>query len=500
MVLFTAQEVTRATRRPLALLAGALGLSLVVGVSVAGPAGAAIFCVNPGGTGGCQSSINAAVALADATGEPDTIDVAAGTYAELVAIPATESGLTINGANADVNPCTTARGAESIVGVTTGGFHVAAGADDTTINGFTIQGVMDVPGSFAAGVHATGSSGTSILDNVVQNNVIGVAIGGSGVLVQNNDIRNNNNPGSAAGTGVYSDTGLTGSTIDGNCFTGHQNQTTNIIGAPVFGLPVSDITLSNNTATSDSGFAFFGGSNLTVTGNENVDNVIAASYFFDSVTTATITGNLSLDGFRGIRVNNTQGTSVPSTGITASCNRLVGHETEAINVEAGTHSGTLVALNNWYGCNEGPATTDCDPVAGDVDADPWLVLTLDVDPPLVPAGGDSTLTASLSSNSDGGAPSCTVPDGTPVSFDSTCGAVNPTDTTTNGGTATSTLTGGAPGSCQASTTVDSETVVEATEVVSGGGAVSDIPTASTLGLMLLGLVVAGVALVTLRRR
>jgi pectin methylesterase-like acyl-CoA thioesterase len=44
---------------------------------------AATLCVNPGGTAGCKSTINAAVAAASAG---DTIRVAAGTYKEDVVI------------------------------------------------------------------------------------------------------------------------------------------------------------------------------------------------------------------------------------------------------------------------------------------------------------------------------------------------------------------------------------------------------------------------------
>src|SRR6185369_602428 len=59
---------------------------------------AATLCVNPGGTGGCFSSIQAAV---NATANGDLINVAGGTYAENVLIPASRR-LTIQGAGAGV--------------------------------------------------------------------------------------------------------------------------------------------------------------------------------------------------------------------------------------------------------------------------------------------------------------------------------------------------------------------------------------------------------------
>ncbi len=40
---------------------------------------------------------------------------------------------------------------------------------------------------------------------------------------------------------------------------------------------------------------------------------------------------------------------------------------------------TLDAINNWWGCNEGPGSVDCDAVDGSIDPDPWLVLSVSLD-------------------------------------------------------------------------------------------------------------------------
>ena len=61
----------------LAIAAAALLISAAPGLM------AATFCVNPGGTGGCSSTISAAIAAASAG---DTIRVASGTYKEDVVI------------------------------------------------------------------------------------------------------------------------------------------------------------------------------------------------------------------------------------------------------------------------------------------------------------------------------------------------------------------------------------------------------------------------------
>ena len=69
-------------------------LALVVG---SGAAYGATICVNPGGTAGCRSSIQAAV---DAAVADDVVDVASGTYAESITVSPSRQRLTIQGAGA----------------------------------------------------------------------------------------------------------------------------------------------------------------------------------------------------------------------------------------------------------------------------------------------------------------------------------------------------------------------------------------------------------------
>jgi CSLREA domain-containing protein len=66
--------------------------------------------------------------------------------------------------------------------------------------------------------------------------------------------------------------------------------------------------------------------------------------------------------------------------------------------------GDLDAENNWYGCNDGPGTGDCDPNSdsgGSIDDEPWLVLSLNASPATINVGETSTLTGSFRLNSDG---------------------------------------------------------------------------------------------------
>jgi len=158
----------------------------------------------------------------------------------------------------------------------------------------------------------------------------------------------------------------------------------------------------------------------------------------------------------------------PDQSVVLAFNRMAGNLL-AVDADA----GTLLAEDNWWGCNEGPGASDCDAfLAGGgatVDADPWLVLTLDVDDPVLEAGASTGVTAALVWNSDledtspGGH---FVPDGIPVDFAATGGVVAPPTAETVDGFATATFTAGAlPGPFEVTASVDTETVGTSGEVV-----------------------------------
>lgn len=72
-------------------------LFAVCGGAAALSANAATICVNPAGSGGCQTTIQAAVIAAMAG---DVIKIAAGTYREAVIVPAGKDGLILQGGSA----------------------------------------------------------------------------------------------------------------------------------------------------------------------------------------------------------------------------------------------------------------------------------------------------------------------------------------------------------------------------------------------------------------
>ena len=120
------------------------------------------------------------------------INVDAGTYNETVTI--TTQSLTIRGTQAGVDARNT-RGAESIVYATQTVFDVHA--NDTTIDGFTIEGNdADIGALQGAGVLMRPSiQGTHVFNNIIQNNVTGVYLSNDSdtdaCLIQHNLIQNN---------------------------------------------------------------------------------------------------------------------------------------------------------------------------------------------------------------------------------------------------------------------------------------------------------------------
>ena len=127
------------------LLCGATGLS------------AATLCVNPGGTGGCTSTISAAVAAASAG---DTIRVAQGTYKEQITIT---KPLSLIGSD-DKSPVIDASGLST--GIFVNGMAAApnAGVANVVISGFKIRNAN------FEGILVANASNVTIVDNKVSDN------------------------------------------------------------------------------------------------------------------------------------------------------------------------------------------------------------------------------------------------------------------------------------------------------------------------------------------
>jgi nitrous oxidase accessory protein NosD len=130
----------------------AIGTALLAGTCSA--AGAATLCVNPGGTGGCYTTIGAAVAAANIG---DTIQVGAGKYFEDVII---DRPLSLIGADRNK---TIIDGTGKANGIYIDGLD-HSGLSEVVVRGFTIQHAN------FEGILVTNASSVTISDNRVESN------------------------------------------------------------------------------------------------------------------------------------------------------------------------------------------------------------------------------------------------------------------------------------------------------------------------------------------
>lgn len=184
---------------------------------------------------------------------------------------------------------------------------------------------------------------------------------------------------------------------------------------------------------------------------------------------------------------------------TVEFNRIVG------NAEGFDNRGTsnnVTAENNWWGCNAGPNQTGCDIAVNNTDFTPWLVLSIDANPNLIPVFGNSAVSSDLVVNSNSvdfsGGP-WYIPEDTPATFSSTAlGSVLPVNDGTVSGQLDTTFTaGGAPGVATVSCTVDNQTVSTTIEIFAEEERA--IPMSGPLATGLLLLLLAGAGIWLLRR-
>ena len=402
-------------------------------VSLAQPAAAAVICVNPAGTAGCQKTIGAAVAAANAG---DIINVAPGTYAETVTIG---KPLTLNGAGS-ANTIIDATGLSwgvyvdgidtpNLSGVLISGFTIqnakfegilVANASYVTIADNVVSGnnaglMTDATGKTSCpgipafetneggdcgeGVHLEGTNHARVLNNIIQNNAGGILItDDSGANFENviagNKVLNNvldcgitlASHVQAAITGSAKPLGVYHNTISGNVSSGNGTKNGEGAGVGIFasapGTANYGNVVINNQLTGNGipGVAIHGhapGQNLN-------NNVIVGNQ---------ISGNgpdAGDPGPTGINVSSV----VPITGLVISDNTISG-EMVSIAISAGGEariqrnslSGALgvdnmgaasvYADSNWWGCNGNPnyaisVFAGCSLTSGKVIVDNWL--------------------------------------------------------------------------------------------------------------------------------
>ncbi len=339
-----------------------------------------------------QDAINAA-------NSGDTINVAAGTYTESLAI---NKGVTLQGAGRDV---TTITGAQTIT------------ANDVTIDGFTLNGGITINDA------ANSISGGTISHNFITGAQYGIRIGSTAtgfgvnnVTIDGNTITANTKRGILFyNRADYAAQGVSNVTISGNEITDNTDGGVNGGGISTYGPGPNTIinnivsgnngngisikyddgdTISGNTVTGNAamGINMHQVTNAVVENNVvsgHVSEVVVTTFWGGSITAGkgsaiyvheashdnTIRLNTLTDNKIGILINRESAGNDPSDN-SINDNTITGNTVYGILNALVSPSTSTNAENNWWSSASGPTHTSNpsgtgDSVSDNVDYDPW---------------------------------------------------------------------------------------------------------------------------------
>jgi nitrous oxidase accessory protein NosD len=332
-----------------------------------------------------------------------TVNVAAGTYSELVSV---NKPLSLLGAQAGVDARTRAvpPALESIVdGAVVGpdrttAFYITASG--VVVDGFTARDQSHST-QFGAGiVMGGGTSNVTLRNNIIANNAIGVYVNSAGAsLIERNLFDGNNTPGPGGASAIYAETSVD-LTVDDNEFINH----TAALGSPLrfVGADATGTVHHTNLAFTDN-YLHTNGSGvfvMTVSGGLFARNTITtgglgtALTFGEANTNIEILNNDLSGNLRGLRFAEfgfVVGLN-PSTNIQAHFNDLSNNTQFGAGItDAGAgdgYDGLLDLTGNWWGDITGPMTVDNPGGSGaalvndfsdNIDFQPWLVYSPDGD-------------------------------------------------------------------------------------------------------------------------
>ena len=191
-----------------------------------------------------------------------------------------------------------------------------------------------------------------------------------------------------------------------------------------------------------------------------------------TVEPVQVVGNTLVGNGTGIRVHTDDlalddGVPTKMSKAVLRSNRIVGN---AVGVRS--QDAEVTAEGNWWGCNEGPGASGCDTASyagteGFLDADPWLVLALDVSPKVVDLPSTATATATVRTDSDGGDLGAIPFPETDIGFSATRGSVTSPEVAIDG-LASSTFSSTDTGIATVTAVLDNGSVSDEILVTSGG--------------------------------
>jgi hypothetical protein len=351
----------------------------------------------------------------NATTSGGTLTVAAGTYPELVKVTVP---MTINGANAGVDPRTTCNGSavrvtESIIDGNGTETAIEFGTNGITLDGFTIQGGSADDAHSGVDLHNQWEN-NKVLNNIITGNTIGVFANCSGPLptiIQRNRFDSNNLTCSCAseGAGVYVDASVNLQILD-NEFTGHSVNNPLLIGATGAGNNSGLVVNGNHFHSNPAGSAIYA---LGITNGMFSSNRISAPTFSgirlgSANSGVAISHNEFISADVGVRLVD-DGYGFPAnTNIHINGNSFGTMGSFAVAREGANNDSDAVldASGNWWGVATSTGVpTKLGTADGAIDYTPWLVSGTDVgSEPCDGFQGDfSTLVVSAASSQSGGA-------------------------------------------------------------------------------------------------
>ncbi|HMV86988.1 MAG TPA: hypothetical protein PKA34_28085 [Blastocatellia bacterium] len=328
---------------------------------------AATLCVNPGGTGGCLASIQAAI---NAAANGDTINVVAGTYTEDFVI---NKSVALIGAGAS---------ATRLLGAPNNSMaeHISISAANVTIEGFTIDDSNSF-GQSGAGANTLGIviadvAGTVIRRNVITSVFLDVPTGGTaiylnpnvkGALIEQNTVANSGNGILFDGTGRHDNF-----TIRKNLFKGNGRGTSSSRAAVRFVSADSivaghrNLIAGNNFTGNGGGGGIFNGSGVAVTAENNWwgcnfgPGAAGSANSGCSETTNKVSANVDATPWLTLRLSSLLGEVPPGGGADLAVSMLFNSDNVDTSANGGLSDSTQILFTATLGAVAPPSlnTTD----------------------------------------------------------------------------------------------------------------------------------------------